>query len=1827
MENSIDWFDPEGFALTACLDERSQPLRWRVVAQDLLYSRPGAEFPDPAQCESSTIISTVLFPPSQTVLAAGVVKYHGLCAAASPRSVIVTASTQSPDDINPRDTHQPLQLSLQQHRAVIHVWELRIRRRLSVCALSPAVPPSDTNPGPCEPSHAHYSADGDHSKFGANLGSKRLGLTLTLHEVTGMPLPQGISSAGFVCRPGGAGVGALHHHQKQQQVREWDVTNGCAPAAGGGSWRCSLAHTGAWAVLQVSSTRTLLIGFGAALEPTVVPVPHFPDPVAGGLGTTAAPAAPIAAGPGSSVIETTQHQIQLPHQDKTTNLHCLDLDLTAAVAATSGESSSFHVCQVLSCYGYAGQVVLDVALTANARRRANSDLDDNDSGGSSDDNVGGHSVLLRLGFPVKPISGNSRSGRENEPTDDVAQGGGGEVRLVRPTWGTRAAVTASVQLRGQISICSQLHSLAVSGSRRTKLGKTSPTGSIGTSSGAAIIDLPALIGVHACGHLYLIGPYSRTVRPGVDMDVGEIYLDRGTLKAAALRSERAPAGDGPAALSEHGPTPPPLALAVVAQLTVPGPVISIHPLPRIRMSAMTGSSIVNADGDTNGCGVDRAHRGQGHPGHGAELHQIARTAAKAAFAAALCTDPARSVVVLRVMRWQNTEDAQLAARLTEATAVAECEVTPAAGAAGAGGPRPAVNADGPYFQWSLQQLLIVPGVQAVLPVPLPSALSLALAPGGSGYGIKNDAGADADCADRLGASGGDAVRAVRDSGVAVLVSPAAVLILGGGSRGAQEQGPARRGAAGGADQGVGHQGGRRSSGDVWMRDEEVVEEDERMANGEEDWGPAEGSDDDWGGGVYTQRQCLHPPPERRQHGQLWQQQAQQRPDEEAEEERGGGGGLTALGPVGLGPWRRVVVLPAEVQPLPPQVLLAPGGGAHAAATKPPAAAAAPRFAAGAVTELLLMDSSCDTPPLDARPMQWGRPEQEHAQQGGLGSIDGRSGAQEAGMAKVLAHMSRRWDAGVQHALEQRAALGRMVHLTREAEHLIAAAGQEPLPTYGSAGARPPAHASLLDPLQDLEEEFRSQPQRRARSRSAMSKCGAAGPTATCSGRGGDGDEDGDNVNVSAAVDKLLDQLLGCGSAGPAKVRNIAGAVPAVAAAYSRSESRTAAMHGAAMAVTDGAKSGGGEGGAASDPRMPDNGSWSPVVESLTQSRQGGNWILRAVLRLEGGQKAGAGYFAAVAKADGNGKDDGSGSGHGVGGMILPLASGPQHQPPTPPLSPLQLDDVVLLPYCPAGLALSGVRGRWEVLQRRSRQVMVEAAVPLGELLGLASAAAVTATPGGCLDPGFGAERDFDPESHHRRDLQTALGPLPGLFDGPNEDGGDTVYSDECSSDTDNDREDACNHDDLRLHDYAGNGIIGSRPAHGNSSTTRRSTHCKLRELQLGAMLRITARVSGSRTLEDGGGRSGGSTESSSARLLQVRVLDLGRVLVPLDSLLQSATSGSLRQQVQQQQAEGGRKDASTAGAGGSHGSIGAALQPPPGPAMALLLAPSRSLLLIATTEEAAGLKVRMPPGVAPVAAAGGGKGLPSCASASCRTEVPQWTRGQGMCGDLWERLLWAPGFLTRSEHDSAGVPTSEAAEDVEDHAACRRLLWEGLMGWRCVVSLQPCGVYGCEVELSCINGGDTGWDAWSAAALDQVQQLVTEAAERSCEQVGRGLSLLCPNPLADCQLRRMDTAAGALQRCVDATLDLFEGALLAQQQQQHLKQQQQQQQQLKQQQQTAGRREVGTKSAVKDCTAGSVGSQRVLSVGATGGRLQAMLQDVLQLQLQLNTAMETYLVS
>ncbi|GIM07352.1 hypothetical protein Vretimale_11521, partial [Volvox reticuliferus] len=371
-----------------------------------------------------------------------------------------------------------------------------------------------------------------------------------------------------------------------------------------------LAHTGAWAALQVSSTRVLLINFEAVLEPTTIPCPHFPDPAPGVQGTTSLSAvAAAAAGPGSSAIETTHHQMQPPHQNGTTSLRCLDLDLAAVVAATFGESSSLHLCQALSCYGYADQVVLDVALAADAgRRRANSEHDGSDPSSGADGNVEGHSVLLRISFPVEPVPNNCRSGSEDEPMDGVAKGGGGVAALVGSKWGG-AAVTASVQLRGQISTCCQLHCLSEPGSRRTRSGKTSPTMSGGTSAGAVLqapIDPPALVGVSARGHLYLITPYSPTAVTGAEMEAGERYLDKGALKGPQS-SGLGPGGAGAAALSEQCQPPSPLALAVVAQLLLPGPVISIHPLPRICTSAIFGISGAGAGGDPSGdggCSID-----------------------------------------------------------------------------------------------------------------------------------------------------------------------------------------------------------------------------------------------------------------------------------------------------------------------------------------------------------------------------------------------------------------------------------------------------------------------------------------------------------------------------------------------------------------------------------------------------------------------------------------------------------------------------------------------------------------------------------------------------------------------------------------------------------------------------------------------------------------------------------------------------------------------------------------------------------------------------------------------------------------------------------------------------------------------------------------------------------------------------------------------------------------------------------------------------------------------------------------------------------------------
>ncbi|GFR44401.1 hypothetical protein Agub_g5633, partial [Astrephomene gubernaculifera] len=448
---------------------------------------------------------------------------------------------------------------------------------------------------------------------------------------------------------------------------------------------------------------------------------------------------------------------------------------------------------------------------------------------------------------------------------------------------------------------------------------------------------------------------------------------------------------------------------------------------------------------------------------------------------------------------------------------------------------------------------------------------------------------------------------------------------------------------------------------------------------------------------------------------------------------GGGGVYGALGPLQLGPWRTAYLLPAQVEPLPPQVLLPPPpppDDARRATHQqqrpqhPPTHSNQPPqqpqqqqqqplqqqghpdalgvvhtsrgFATGAVNGPLLLygtshtangrrtrgggvdnpwvgrqggggygDMATDDEEEGEEDVAGGQRESHGDGMGDEGGGDGGGGGgegsatQEAGMTKVLAHMARRWDADTAHALEQRAALGRMLALTQQSEEQIASAGQQALVTRGSAASRPPPSAGLLDPTLDLEGELirqqqeqlaliRQQQQQQEEGVTAHGPVGRPGPPV-----------------ANAAVERLLDELLG---APPAAARD--------ASAVRQVSSGTTA--------------------AGSSPRQPpaspqtDESSFLHLsLDSLTQVRQGGEWVLQVVLRV----------------SDGGDLDQGQRRPLPV--LAVPPYSHPQPPPPTPPL---HLDDAALLLYCTSGggggggcLPLPCVRGRWSVVHDRRWQ--------------------------------------------------------------------------------------------------------------------------------------------------------------------------------------------------------------------------------------------------------------------------------------------------------------------------------------------------------------------------------------------------------------------------------------------------------------------------------------------------------------------------------------------
>ncbi|GFR44402.1 hypothetical protein Agub_g5634 [Astrephomene gubernaculifera] len=219
------------------------------------------------------------------------------------------------------------------------------------------------------------------------------------------------------------------------------------------------------------------------------------------------------------------------------------------------------------------------------------------------------------------------------------------------------------------------------------------------------------------------------------------------------------------------------------------------------------------------------------------------------------------------------------------------------------------------------------------------------------------------------------------------------------------------------------------------------------------------------------------------------------------------------------------------------------------------------------------------------------------------------------------------------------------------------------------------------------------------------------------------------------------------------------------------------------------------------------------------------------------------------------------------------------------------------------------------------------------------------------------------------------------------------------------------------------------------------------------------------------------------------------------------------------------------------------------------------------------------------------------------------------------------------------------------------LIWQGPLGGRCGATLRPYGKYGCEVELSYIDGGSGEGSASSSfssaaaiyqgLAIDQAEQQVVAVAAECCRQVGRRLVVHRPHPLsAPACLAPLDSALAALQRCVEGSLGLLEGALLAQhrgRQQQEQQEQMQRQQQVQQQEQQRQQQQYGkptAKQPQQQPRPALLQKQQVVGGAkeAAGGQqhdcssragaaaavpdLQAALQEVLQLQLQLSAAME-----
>lgn len=322
-----------------------------------------------------------------------------------------------------------------------------------------------------------------------------------------------------------------------------------------------------------------------------------------------------------------------------------------------------------------------------------------------------------------------------------------------------------------------------------------------------------------------------------------------------------------------------------------GPVLSIHPLPSLHIRCGTFAGQSACGGEGGGGGGTNEDGGLGLPSHSfpasrqQQLLQQQRCGSEtimAAFAAAFCGDAARSVSVVRVTSLRPQPQQPHFAAQAPAQTHRQANRCTASGSS-----------------WSIQQLFVVHSVDALLPVPLPSALCLAL----TRYG------ADGESASGYGDSDRDEA--------ALLVTPAAVMVLRSevvrGSEGiAQALRPGWPGAMHGCglDRDGDGGGGGKGYGRVW---DGVVRNDVDMRM----WNASVVGEKRGVGKGLGREGKPHTEPCSEDYCDGEQQQGAQSTAEvaalQSRDATDAAELSPMLGPMDLGRWRRALILPAEVR--------------------------------------------------------------------------------------------------------------------------------------------------------------------------------------------------------------------------------------------------------------------------------------------------------------------------------------------------------------------------------------------------------------------------------------------------------------------------------------------------------------------------------------------------------------------------------------------------------------------------------------------------------------------------------------------------------------------------------------------------------------------------------------------------------------------------------------------------------------------------------------------------------------------------------------------------